>query len=189
MIVGGAGDQNAARLAKLLEASGDIDTISQQVASFDDYVAQIDADAKDDAPLGQDIRLPRGNRFLHGDRALDRIDDGGELGKNAISEQLDQAAIVFRQEWINDLAVNIVQCIDGADLVLLDKTRIADDIRHQDRREPPLDARCCHGYIPSTHKPCLPRPLSGSGAKLSGTVPPPGCGGEIRWCAGDRLRG
>ena len=72
VVVDGAGEQHAAGVAELLQPGGDVDAVAEQVVALDHHVAEIDADAEDDAALGRDIRLRGGRFLLQGDRAATR---------------------------------------------------------------------------------------------------------------------
>ena len=74
VVVGGAGDQHAAGLAQLLQAGGDVDPVAEQVVALDHHVAEVDADAEHDAPVGRRLGLAVGHRLLDRDRAGDRVD-------------------------------------------------------------------------------------------------------------------
>ena len=56
LVVGGARDQHAARLAQLLQAGRDVDAVAEQVVALDHDVAEVDADAEDDAAVGRRSR-------------------------------------------------------------------------------------------------------------------------------------
>ena len=91
-----AGDADAARLGQRLQPRGDVDAVAVDVVALDDDVAEIDADAEDDA-LGPPAApaLRRGHRLLDRDGALDGVDDAGELDQHAVAHQLDDAAAML----------------------------------------------------------------------------------------------
>ena len=70
-----AGDEDPARLGQCLEPRGDVDAVAEDVVALDDDVAEIDADAKFDAPVRGEPAVPLGHRLLHRDGAAHGIDD------------------------------------------------------------------------------------------------------------------
>ncbi len=141
MVESRAGDQHPAGLAQLLQAGGDVDAVAEQVVALDHHVAEIDADAEHDAPVGRRLGLAVGDRLLHRDRAGDGIDHRGELDDRPVAHQLDDPALVLGQQRVDRLLAQGLDRGQRAGLVLLDQARVADDVGGQDRRQPALDAR------------------------------------------------
>jgi hypothetical protein len=81
VIVGGAGNKHAARVAELLEPRGDVDALAVAVLALDDHVAEIDAEPHVDAlPVGEaTVALRHAALKRYG--AFHRIDHAAELGK------------------------------------------------------------------------------------------------------------
>ena len=144
LVVGRARDQHAARLAELLQACRDVDAVAEQVVAFDHHVAEIDADAEDDAALGRSAGLLRGDTPSASRRRRHRIDDRAELDDGAVAHQLDDAAVVLGEQRIDDLGAKRLDRGERAGLVLLDQARIADDVGRHDGRQPPLGSSCDH---------------------------------------------
>ena len=133
MVVGGARDEHAARLAKLLQPRRNVDAVAEEVVAFDHHVAQIDANAEDDTARLRHIALPLGNRLLHRYRSGHRIDDRGKLDDRTIAHQLDDTAFVLSDNRIDGY---FPQRLDGGKrrcFISLDQARIADDVRGQNR--------------------------------------------------------
>jgi hypothetical protein len=86
-----AAEADPARLAQGFEPGRNVDAIAEDVAILDDDVADIDAHAKLDATLWRCGSVAGGHFALHLDRATHRVDDAGELGKEAIAGRLDDA--------------------------------------------------------------------------------------------------
>ena len=103
MVVGGAGDQHAAGLAQLLQPGGDVDAVAEQVVALDHHVAEIDADAEHDAPVGGRLGLALGDRLLDRDGAGDRVDHRAELDDRPVAHQLDDAALVLGEQRVDRL--------------------------------------------------------------------------------------
>jgi hypothetical protein len=94
VVVGCARDQHAARLAKALQPGRDVDAIAQNVVAFDQHVAEIDADAIEDALGLEGSGVALGHQVLDRDRAFDGGDDGGKLQQKPIARRLNDPATV-----------------------------------------------------------------------------------------------
>ena len=147
LVISRAGDQNPARLAQLLQPGRHVDALAEEVLPLDHDVAKIDADAKHDPVPGRHIGLPLRCALLHADRAGHSVDHRAELGNGPVAHQLDDSTVVHRQQRFDDLASQVLQRRQGTSLILLDEVGIADDIRRQDCRKPPLDPCCCHSRL------------------------------------------
>ena len=80
-------------------------TPSPKMSSLlDDHVAEIDADAKPDAPLVGHIGLAVDHPALHLDGAAHRVDDAGEFRQQAVAGVLDDAAAMLLDLRIDQLA-------------------------------------------------------------------------------------
>jgi hypothetical protein len=77
--------------------------VAQQIVLVDDDVAEVDPHAEDDAPFRRHPRLIGGDGS-DGNRAPHRVDHGGELHQRAIAHQLDDAALVLRDERLGGSA-------------------------------------------------------------------------------------
>ena len=78
--IGVLGKTDRAGLGDALEPRGDIDAVAHQIAvALLDHVAEMDADAKLDAPIRRNARVPLDHRVLHFDGAAHRVDDAAEL--------------------------------------------------------------------------------------------------------------
>jgi hypothetical protein len=102
---------------------------------FDDDVAEIDADAEFDAPVGRKDSVALGHRALHRDGATHCVDDAGEFDQQPVTRRLDDAAAIFLDCGIRDLAPQLVQRGERALLVPLHQPRIARDIGGEDGGE------------------------------------------------------
>ena len=71
VIVGGAGDHNAAGIANAFKPRRDIDAVAQNVVALDQDVAEVHADAIEDALVLSSIGIALGHHFLDRDRAFD----------------------------------------------------------------------------------------------------------------------
>ena len=89
------------------------------------------------AKIDTHTKLERAVRelLLHRYGAGHGLQDGRELGQEAIARQLDDAARMFGNGGVDDLGARHLPGGDGAIRILLDQPRIACDIGDQDRRK------------------------------------------------------
>jgi hypothetical protein len=78
------------------EPSGDIDPVAINIAAVNHDVAEVDADAKLNAPALGDIGIPCRHAALDVDRAFDRVNDARELHERSIAHELDNPATMRR---------------------------------------------------------------------------------------------
>lgn len=81
-------DRDAAGFRHGLRPCGDIDAVAEDIVVLDDDVAEVDADAKADAPVFRHIVIVPRRAALDVDGAGDRVDDAAEFGEQPIAEQL-----------------------------------------------------------------------------------------------------
>ena len=157
--VGLLGETDRPGLGDALEPSGDIDAVAHEVAvALLDNVAQVDADAKLDPPLGRQARVALDHAALHFDRAAHRVDHAPELDDRAVAGALDDAAVMNGDDGVDEIAAKGSQAREDAILVRASEPAIADDVRDQDRRELPGLAHCASpvaGRLAQTIKPFL----------------------------------
>src|SRR5712692_6944391 len=98
LLMDSTGDADAAWGGEALEARGDVDPVAVDLFAIDDHVAEVDTDAELHPPLGWDIRVLRLQRGLDFDRALDGVDDAGELRDDAVARRINESpAMLFDQ--------------------------------------------------------------------------------------------
>ena len=150
MIVGGSGDAYAARLADGFEPRRDIDAVAQNILAVDQHVAEIDADAVEDASGLGNARVAFGHLLLHANRALDRRDDRRKFQQHAVAHRLDEPAA----ESANDRRRRLAMFPHRARrprFVIAHQPRVADDVGGEDRGE-------AAGLAHSSGIPALRRP-------------------------------
>ena len=134
MIVGGAGDAYAARLADALEPRRDIDAVAQNILAVDQHVAEIDADAVEDASGLGNARVAFGHLLLHANRAFDRRDDGRKFQQHAVAHRLDEPPAECANDRRRRLAM-VPHRARRPRFVLAHQPRVADDVGGEDRGE------------------------------------------------------
>jgi len=134
MVVGRAGETDPAGLRDTLQPRGDIDAIAQNILAVDQNVAEIDADAIEDALCLGNARVALDHLLLNGDRAFDRSDHGRKLQQHAVTHRLDEPPAEVPHDRRRSLAM-LAHRARRAGLVLAHEAGIADDVGGQDRGE------------------------------------------------------
>ena len=75
------GDADVARLGQGLQAGGNVHSVAVDVALLHDDVAEADAEPQPDASVLGGLPLEPDHARLDLDRAVDRVDDAGELAQ------------------------------------------------------------------------------------------------------------
>src|SRR5687767_799675 len=96
IVVGGAGDDDAAGLRQLFQAGGDVYAIAVEIALVGDHIAKIDPDAELDARVLGHLRLTLRHAALSGYGAGDGVDHTAELAEHPVTHELDDPAVVLR---------------------------------------------------------------------------------------------
>jgi hypothetical protein len=135
-----------ARLANAFEPRGDVDAVAHQVpVAFLDDVAQMDADAKLDAPFGRQARIALDQPLLHFDRAAHRVDHAAEFDEAAVAGALDDPPVMGGDRGVNQVAPEAPKARERAILIRSREPAVPDHIGDQDRRNFPGLA---HGRAP-----------------------------------------
>jgi|SRR6516162_1913879 hypothetical protein len=109
--------QNPARLGQRFEPGREVDAVAEDVAILDDDVTDIDAHAKFNAAPCRGCGVAGDHLPLHLDRTAHRVDDAGELGEEAVTGSLDDAAPMLGDFWIGEFPANRAQRRERAFLV------------------------------------------------------------------------
>ena len=116
------------------EPRRDIDALAQNVVALNQHVAEIDADAVDDALSLGTSRVALGHQLLDRDRAFDGGDDGRKLQQQPVAHRLDDASAKAGHDRPRRLAM-LANAERRPRLVLAHQTGIADDVDGHDRGE------------------------------------------------------
>jgi hypothetical protein len=114
------------------------------VVSFDNYVANVDADSKQHFFVIGFTALTYRNTILDIRRTLNSIHDTAKLHQEAISHRLEEPPSVFLNGGIYyfiDLFVKPNAC---SSLIRVHEPTVSDYIRRQYGRQSPLDTLFCH---------------------------------------------
>ena len=138
MAVGVLGETNAARISNAFKARGDIDAIAHQVAvALLDHIAEMDADPELDAPLGRKTSVALDHAVLHLDGAANGIDHASELDDDAVAGALHDAAVMYGDGGIDQIAPERPQPRKRPLLVGTGKPAVSDYIRRKNGCEFP----------------------------------------------------
>ena len=159
LVVGSARQADAAGRGNAFEARGDVDAVAMDVVAVNDHVAQIDADAEFDAPLGRLRGIALGHRLLHAHGAGHRFDDAGEFEQEAVAGGLDDAAFVLGDLGVDQFAAQRLQAGQRAGFVLAHQPAVARNIGHENGGKPALDPLFAQGALRET-------PASAAGGHL-----------------------
>jgi hypothetical protein len=145
LIVDVAGDADAARLGEALEARRDVDAVAEDVAVLEDDVADVDADAKADAPRFGLGGLALRHAVLDRDRALNRVDRARELDQGAVAGELDHTAVILGGERSRELDPVRLDPRERTGFVQADQPAVAHNVHGHDGRELTIHAWSGHG--------------------------------------------
>ena len=97
-----------------------------------------------------DLRLALRHAALGGDGAGDRIDHAAELAERAVAHELDDAAMVLRDQRLDEALAVVLEALERSRLVALDQARIADHIGRENGGKAAVDAGGGH-CVTSNH--------------------------------------
>jgi hypothetical protein len=106
---------------------------------MDDDIARIDADPQFQLTVAVGCVITRGQRALNLDRAIDRVDRAVELDEEAIALASHEPTLVQRHSWLEHGLDTIGEPKVRTFFVGIHQTAVADNIREEDRRQPPLE--------------------------------------------------
>src|SRR5262249_20118282 len=130
---------NATGLSKTFQTCRHVNAVPEDVATVDDYVANIDADAKFNPLFVRHIRVTLGHIALDIERATHRVNNAGELGQQAVASVLDNPPAVLSDLGINEGAQVILELGVRSLFVLPGQTAVASHICGQDGGQFTLD--------------------------------------------------
>ena len=97
-------DAQAARLGKRLQPGGDIDAVAEQIAVFDDDIAEVDANAQAHAPVLGNVGVLRPLEALNFDGATHSLDSARKLGDDAVAGASEDPAAMALDHIIDNTA-------------------------------------------------------------------------------------
>jgi hypothetical protein len=130
-------DTGLAWLGKALKPRRHINAIAKYVISLHNHIANIDANAKANAPAFINVCIATLHSLLHHDGAAHRVNDRRELDKESIAHGLNDASLVLRDQRINEFPAMSVERGKGSFLINPHKPRIPRHVRGKNRGESP----------------------------------------------------
>ena len=141
--IGLLGETDRAGLSDAFQPRSDVDPVAHEVAvALLDHIAHMDADAEFDAPVGRHAGIAFDHRVLQFDGAAYCVDDTAEFDDAAVAGALDDAAMMDGDRGVDQVAAKRSEPSEDAILVRPGEPAVADDVRHEDRRELPGLAHC-----------------------------------------------
>ena len=137
-------DADAAGRGQRFEACRHIDPVPEQILSFNNNITKVDADTKGDLTIRWDFGLIDCDALLEGYGTGDGVDGGGEFHNGAVPHQLDDAALVFCQQRIEELLSDALDRCERDGFIGFHQARIASYIGCKNCREAPLDPGASH---------------------------------------------
>jgi len=135
VVVDGIGDEHPAGIGQRFDPRGNVDAVAVDVVVFDDYVAEVDANAELDLLLLRGLGIALGHPLLHFDGAAHCVDHAGKFGQQAVACILYNAPSVTFDFSIDQLREMRLEAIVRSLLVRAHQPRIARHIGGQDRSE------------------------------------------------------
>ena len=105
LAIGVLGKTDRAGLGDAFQSRGDIDAVAHQIAvALLDHIAEMDADAELDTPLGRQPGVALDHAVLHLDGAAHGVDHAAKLDERAVAGALDDAAVMRGDGGIDQIA-------------------------------------------------------------------------------------
>ena len=133
-----ARDANPSGFCEALKAGCDVHAVAVEVAFLTDHVAQIDADPEPDAVVIRYIPLTLGHAALNASGAFDCIDSARELTEHPVPGQLDEPAVVFGEQRLDQLLAMRIEPRKRAGFITLHQARVARNVRNENSGEATL---------------------------------------------------
>jgi hypothetical protein len=134
VLVGRPGDEDAAWFAGAFQPRRDVDSLAQNIVSFDQYVAEMDAHSVKNAFALRLFRVALNHQPLDRDGAFYGVDHGGELQQEPVAHRLDDPAASASDQRPSRVAMRAHRPRRPR-LVLAHEAGIADDVDGHDRGE------------------------------------------------------
>ncbi len=104
-------------------------------------------------PVLRDPGVARGHAALQPDCAIHRVHHAGKLGQNAVTHQLDDAAVVPGNLRVDELSMVGLERSQGRLLVRLHEAAVADHVGRENRGQLGFHpVPCSHSRVPDTDR-------------------------------------
>ena len=138
------GDADAASFGNAFQPRGNIDAVAEDVALVDDDVADVNADAQFDAPVGGFVRIALRHSALLLDGAAGGVHGAAEFDQDAVAGAFDDAAAMLGDRRLQQFATMSVEPGERAFLVRPHQPAVAGNIPGENGRKPPLHTMFGH---------------------------------------------
>jgi hypothetical protein len=132
------GHADVARIGDAFETGGHVHAVPENVAAIEDYVADIDADAKVDPRFLRNLGVSLGHASLDIHRTTHRVHGAAEFGQQPISRVLDDTPTVLCDFRIYEGGQMLSELKMRSLFIKASQTTISCDIGRQNGSEPPL---------------------------------------------------
>src|SRR5262245_18101953 len=139
LIAHDAADADSPWLRHSLQARRDVAAVAINVPVVDDDAADVETNAKLDAPFWGDLGVALNHLPLDIDGTTYGVDDTGKFNKDAAASCLDDAPAVFGNLGIDDGSSVALECGQRSFFIQAHQPRIARDIPRENGREAALD--------------------------------------------------
>ncbi len=127
--VGVLGQADSAGRTNAFQPRGDVDAVAHEVAvALLDDVADMDADAKHDAPVLGHAGVALDHGVLDFERTSHRVDGAAELDDGAVACALDDAALVHGDRRVDEVAAERAEPSKKTFLARAGQSRKADHV-------------------------------------------------------------
>src|SRR5262249_45544462 len=140
------GEIDAARIGERLQPGSQVDAVAIGIATFDRDIAEIDANAQDDAAALRQIAVRRGHGSLPFNRGLHAVVRSANHYDPPVTRPLDDATVMAGDEGLQYFLPPRPESSQHAGVVVTHEPAIADHISSEDGGKPALDGLFLHRH-------------------------------------------
>jgi hypothetical protein len=131
-----------------LQASGDIDSVTVDVALTDNNVTDVDADAQFDPAIFRSVGVALSHGALDFRTAPNCINHARKFDQSTVTRSFDDAAAMLSNLRIDKFVSMCLKRRESAFLVNTHQAAVSGNIGREDGSQPPFDTRLGHKYRP-----------------------------------------
>jgi hypothetical protein len=140
---------NAARLGDAFQSRRNVDAVAENITVLDDDVADVNADADFNTPLGRDVFVTLRHSALCLYGTTRGINGAAEFNQESVAGAFDDAAIVFGDSRFEEFPTMGIEPRECPFLVRAHEPAVSSDIRRKNGSEPPFHALFGHVSAPA----------------------------------------